>query len=1322
MKKVSCVAMLTFIYPAIVMGYVPTITDANLRSHSYSVEQISQDVYNTAKSQNINAPVFQTIENGENNYYKLTAPNLTQYKTSLDADIFSTTAQENGSISYLTVDNDGNVTTNNFYYNTLQPTNNRLEFYQEETIPLVSGDFIDNSVDNVIFGYGGGAVSNTYGIINAINGNFINNADNSAEYSYGGAIYNFDLFGYRFYELANIESITGNFINNTAIDGGAIYNSGTMGTITGDFVNNNSDRLGGAICNFDMYGFGEGIIDSITGNFSNNVISAVNHYGAGGAISNNSFIGSITGDFFENTVNVVNPGGEIALGGAIYNGYYGMGGTINSITGDFIRNVIRITNEDTNMYSVAQGGAIYNDGQIGNISGNFIDNAISGLNSDYYGGFGGAISNYGQIGTISGNFINNKTINTIRPNVAFGFGGAIYSNGGVIDSITGNFDSNMADVGGAIYNTGGTINSITGNFNDNIGSAIYTGGIVGSITGDFNRNIGSAGGAIINLWSINSITGDFNDNYASAFGGAINNGATGVIDSIVGNFTNNRSQAESPENGGGSYGGAIYNYGAINSIAGDFTNNIATFEGGAIWNYGTISSIAGDFNNNDARFEGIEQYHTYGGAIHNRGTIESINANFNNNSAFLKGGAIFNSGTINSITGNFSGNTYRGDHMQEGNIIIEYGKGGAIYNSGIINLAGNVNFLTASDGIYNDGTISTINGTYDSPTTLHLQSVRGNGTFNLMGYTDAYLADNQIIEQNEFNISENSSLTTLANGLGNIQTLQNNGSIYLTGGTLNSNITGTGNIVISGSVQADANWLLNAPDITNNGILEITGGTLYNNISGTGQTIIGNNAVLYSSNIGNIDMNGVWNIENETVHASNLNINGYINMTINDISKDSIEYTGGKIIADNITIGDNAKTLFIIHENNLAKGESTGNLTIIDAASWGDNTNINVLQNGRYTINFDETNHTFQITLTKTLEEFLEENDNALNLLSVATAWNNIVNPSDMTVQRMQELLDISSQYDINEYLRILTNTAPTDAEVVSETSRTVNSSINNQVSARLASVGRSGGDTARGISIWGQYLLNHSILSGKSGFTGDTFGFTLGADKKFNNNLILGLGYAFNNTSATAGDRNIDATGHTIFTYADYRLPNANADSNKPSRPWHISGTLSYGMTSYDEHAEYGITSEYDTTTIGLNGKLGYDITKTVDLSIGTRYLNISQKDYIDSLNQKISVKDTNIFTLITGAKYVSSATVFIPNAHVDLSYDIISSDRLALVSTQNSNYQIIGKSVNPFGIQTGIGFDMNLNSWKLFLNYDLDWRPDFIGHTGRIKIKYTF
>ena len=50
MKHVSFVALLTIVYPGLVLGYHYTITDENIRNHSYSVEQISADVYNTARN------------------------------------------------------------------------------------------------------------------------------------------------------------------------------------------------------------------------------------------------------------------------------------------------------------------------------------------------------------------------------------------------------------------------------------------------------------------------------------------------------------------------------------------------------------------------------------------------------------------------------------------------------------------------------------------------------------------------------------------------------------------------------------------------------------------------------------------------------------------------------------------------------------------------------------------------------------------------------------------------------------------------------------------------------------------------------------------------------------------------------------------------------------------------------------------------------------------------------------------------------------------------------------------------------------------------
>ena len=89
----------------------------------------------------------------------------------------------------------------------------------------------------------------------------------------------------------------------------------------------------------------------------------------------------------------------------------------------------------------------------------------------------------------------------------------------------------------------------------------------------------------------------------------------------------------------------------------------------------------------------------------------------------------------------------------------------SINHIGTINLVGNVDFMTSSDTIANNGVISTIGGTELSPTQLHLQSVSGNGEFNLNDYTVAYLEDGQRLTQNELNISQNSILNMSANGL-----------------------------------------------------------------------------------------------------------------------------------------------------------------------------------------------------------------------------------------------------------------------------------------------------------------------------------------------------------------------------------------------------------------------------------------------------------------------------------------------------------------------------------------------------------------------------
>ncbi len=292
--------------------------------------------------------------------------------------------------------------------------------------------------------------------------------------------------------------------------------------------------------------------------------------------------------------------------------------------------------------SSANNHAITNEGTLGNINADFINNKqVFSYNTS-----GGAIdNNNGTIGDITGDFTNNH-VQALMGGRADG--GAIDNSYGTIGDITGDFTGNYAQsdrtntTGGAISNISGTIGDITGDFSGNHaqsdsgmaqGGAIYNNFVtIGDITGDFSGNyaqsdVNSAYGGAIYMYygTIGNITGDFSSNYAQAsrlaLGGAIYNVNAGIIANITGDFSNNYAQSD----GGAAGGGAIYNSGIIGDITGDFSGNYAQAQsnsseaaGGAIYNTGSIFLTNSSFYDNYAQSNSSE---TGGGAIYNAGNM-----------------------------------------------------------------------------------------------------------------------------------------------------------------------------------------------------------------------------------------------------------------------------------------------------------------------------------------------------------------------------------------------------------------------------------------------------------------------------------------------------------------------------------------------------------------------------------------------------------------------------------------------------------------------------------------------------------------------------
>ena len=373
------------------------------------------------------------------------------------------------------------------------------------------------------------------------------------------------------------------FVSNSSIlDGGAIYNSGKIKSINSDFIKNSSDTQGGSIYN-------EGEIANLSGNHISN--KATNN---GGAIYNKTGgkITNITGDFIGNYAN--------NNGGAIYNA-----GEIGTIAGTFIDNKVNPDDSD------AAGGAIYNaaGGKIGNITGDFINNYT------YFNG--SAIYNKGEITNISGNFTSNAGEHSP------GYGGIIYNdNGGRIGTITGTFNANNSGKG-VICNYG-TIDRITADFIDNeIGalgpkgyaSLIINEGQMSIITTDdhpeikFVRNIDYNGGynsgyAISNVGTLNLLAKEeqtinfndgnyiYNDSYNSFFIGDTTHTGTVNLQSILNEAYNNISEEIS-------FSGDININAGVANVNGDIyqdtiVNNATLNLGGGV----ITANIIGDGTNN----------------------------------------------------------------------------------------------------------------------------------------------------------------------------------------------------------------------------------------------------------------------------------------------------------------------------------------------------------------------------------------------------------------------------------------------------------------------------------------------------------------------------------------------------------------------------------------------------------------------------------------------------------------------------------------------------------------------------------------------------
>ena len=806
--------------------------------------------------------------------------------------------------------------------------------------------------------------------------------------------------------------------------------------------------------------------------------------------------------------------------------------------------------------------------------------------------------------------------------------------------------------------------------------------------------------------------------------------------------------------------------------------------GGAIVNLGAgVStekiSINGDFIGNFVNNYNVDgaSHNAFGGAVYNSG-YTAIKGSFINNYAksdanapeatMVAGGAIYNTGTLDLITPNDSNIVFINNQVLGGNVIKV---GGAIYNSGTVNMHttndNKIFFGSSTDDIFNEGTINLSGGS------IEFQSITDRSVLNVNYYAFqndlnsrgvinvnngyGYLQEGACLVQNRITINggifetakntiskinyldgENGQFvnngTLTVNTVSGGAKLINNGVLALEDGIFDKNVTGSGTIQINGdvigvipfsqsvTVTKKGTLTTNADNINgvirNDNIVNLSGGTLLHDTSGTGSIhLISDTSI--ATNMKNLTINNgaSGNILTNSVLINDLTVDGTLKMTITDLAKDSDSYTGGHITVDNLSLGNNSQLYLVIAPGMLDYSQSTDYLDLITVTGEQNGNFDKLAANNLYTIS--EHNGKYKITMTRSITDIIQMSGGSTGDIFVGTAWDELSALPGSTIAQIQSMLRELQQFYEHAYVEALKNLSPTNTPIVANTTRGLNNSIHNQVNGRLRDIhqghtnGRSGGDSPIGLDLWAQALYNHSRQSGDIDTTGNTFGATFGADKKISNSVITGLGYTFSSTKANSDNRNIDANGHTIFVYGEYRPSN-----------WYTELMMSYGMTGYDEKTNL-ISAKYTANSFGANITGGYDW-DSFGLFGGARYLFISQDDYTDSVGQRIKVDNTDVLTLVAGGKIVADMNLnklsFSQSMKLGLTYDVISAEHVAVVDIADANYIVNGKSIDPLGIEFGIDLDKNYNNWYFSLGYDLEWHHDYVGHTGKIKAKYTF
>ena len=616
------------------------------------------------------------------------------------------------------------------------------------------------------------------------------------------------------------------------------------------------------------------------------------------------------------------------------------------------------------------------------------------------------------------------------------------------------------------------------------------------------------------------------------------------------------------------------------------------------------------------------------------------------------------------------------------------------------------------------------------------------------------------------NITNTNGLITVNKGavvnMGEEKTVANNGYIDLAG-KLNGAVSGSGQISVIDSAAHVTSFDGNSLNIS----ADTSSSSLVGEASEASQVYVAEGAS-FSIDNGNIStddlvVHGSARLDGVDYESAKVSVkNGTLDLGSNKLTSEDFNLWGGSTLVFNIDKSGAEQ----------AGGQVDG--TIKTHIDTGENVTINPVlglgaESGEYAYasgmekaeGLDLSEETVKLAGNNAIYniEFAEDGFNKLNITkkdsgevasSVAAAGGNASNANTVNAwvggnsdaasltgasKAVAEHLNTLAQTNPGALVDAATALAPETAAMVQhnvvENTQQVFAAVSSRLSGGAVATGGKGMSSGDSIfkrgAMWIQGLFNHAKLDDTrkaKGFDADSEGIALGAEKYVNDDVKLGVGYAYTTSDIDGFLRTTDVDTHTAFAYGEY----------KPS-DWFVNGIATYNWSDYSEKKNVAgmlVDGDYDVNSIGLQVMSGYDFDISgvqVTPEAGLRYINIRQDSYRDSAGQRVGENTSDILTGVVGASVkkdfaLDNGMNLRPEARVAMTYDMFNDAGNSVVTLANgAAYTVNGQALDRFGVEAGVGLTADVNdNVELSLGYEGRFRDHYEDHTGLINAKYKF